>query len=51
MLFLEYLEMQKDVTKSIQFNILVICLITKNTKFPDFIFWLAEYKSDTLKQN
>ena len=38
MLHLEYLETQKDVTKSIQFNILVICLITKNTKFPDFVF-------------
>ena len=48
---LEYIEMQQDVTKSIQFNILVIGLTTKNTKFPDFIFWLAEYKSDTLNQN
>lgn len=35
---IEYFEMQKDVTKLIQFNILVIGLITKNTKFPDFIF-------------
>jgi hypothetical protein len=38
MLHLEYFETQKDVTKPIQFNILVIGLITKNTKFPEFIF-------------